>query len=307
MPYPWGPEEADTYMRQQVERLYTAIRSAIETVLKEIKVAVLPGNLGVDLGAWSGRSVTWQASIRTGRIAQIIRDIIAHIFGRAGVTDPTTIDSYAQQHIETVWSRLVDWPVEAWADVSQTLADGVIAGDDSRRLRERVGDALDITALTRTAEAEMESLYDRIEAGVSPGEEADLRSRIRELANTADRSRRRWEWRADRISRTEVAGAVNAGVDAYARDSGRAWWRQWWSSLDSRVRGTHRIAHGQVVAPGERFLVGGDTLRYPGDPLGSAREVINCRCSTLLLTESEASDIDEDTMLWQKKSSDGRA
>ena len=186
-------------------------------------------------------------------------------------------------------SRLRDWPTEAWIEVRDELAYGLSRGDSTTRLRERVGDALDITAVTRDVEAQADALYDRIEAGVTPAQESALRARIRELYETSESDRRRWEWRADRIARTETAGAMNAGVDAWGAATGSRWRRQWWSSLDNRVRPTHRAAHGQVRRWGETFAVGDAELRYPGDPSGPPGEVINCRCSLLLLSESEAS------------------
>lgn len=290
MPEPWGPGAAEDYMESQDSAMSMAVQAGIAAVLDEIRAAVMGASGVPDLGAWDGRSLTWDAMILTGEVGDILTRIIGHVLALGGYTTSTL--TYARQHIQTVFSRLRDWPLQAWDEIRSELDAGIAAGDDSRTLRERVGDALDITALTRTTETEISALYDRIEAGVSPEVERELRARIRDLATTSDRSRRRWEWRADRIARTEVASAVNAGVMAFAAESeletGRQWWKQWWSSLDSRVRPTHRAAHGQIVAPGARFAVGGDNLRFPGDPYGSAVEVINCRCSTLLLTQAEA-------------------
>lgn len=303
------------------------VLAGMKQVLDEIRAVVMAVAGIPNMSAWDGRSLSWQQLILEGRIAELIRRIIRQVmsFGsetafvpeapesRTGVDvipvvvplvepSPRTSDSirssslvYAQQHIQTVWSRLQDWPQEAWSEVRDELDAGIEQGLDSRELRERVGDALDVTALTRTTEDEMERLYERIEQGVSPAVESELRSKIRDLANTSDRSRRRWEWRADRIARTEVAAATNAGVDAFAREStaatGREWYKRWWSSQDDRVRATHRAAHGQVAPPGGRFTVGGASLRYPGDPLGPPQETINCRCSTILLTRKEAESL----------------
>lgn len=276
-------------MAEQEPVMSATVLTGIGAVLDEIRAQVMAGSGVPNMAAWSGRSEPWSRLILNGPIAELIERIIREILALGGYATSTL--TYARQHIQTVWDRLQDWPHEAWEEVRAELDAGIAAGLDSRGLRERVGDALDVTALTRSAEAEMAALYDRIDAGVTPAVEADLRARIRELAGTADRSRRRWEWRADRIARTEVAGAVNAGIAAYAAESeaatGRAWHKQWWSSLDSRVRATHVAAHGQIAPPGGKFSVGGAALRYPGDPLGPPSEVINCRCSTLLLTARE--------------------
>lgn len=292
VPEPWGPGEAEEYMAEQEPVMSAAVLVGIAAVLDEIRAAVMTSTGIPNLAAWNGTSIAWETLILNGPIADMVERIIGHVLAMDGHSSSTL--THARQHLQTVWSRLRDWPQEAWTEVAAELDAGIAAGDDARRLRERVGDALDVTALTRSTEDEMQRLYDRIEQGVSPATESELRARIRELANTADHSRRRWEWRADRIARTEVAAAVNAGVAAFAAESeaatGRAWHKQWWSSRDSRVRPTHRAAHGQVAPPGGRFTVGGASLMFPGDPLGPPQETVNCRCSTLLLTEREAAN-----------------
>ncbi len=36
---------------------------------------------------------------------------------------------------------------------------------------------------------------------------------------------------------------------------------------------------------GQPFIVGGEQLQYPGDPAGSAWNVISCRCTQLPIVE----------------------
>jgi hypothetical protein len=40
-----------------------------------------------------------------------------------------------------------------------------------------------------------------------------------------------------------------------------------------------------VVGKDEPFIVMGEQLDYPGDPVGSAGNVINCRCTQIYITE----------------------
>lgn len=82
--------------------------------------------------------------------------------------------------------------------------------------------------------------------------------------------------RAKTIARTELAGALNAGEFAAAIQSGVMRSKTWMTQKDDRVRDTHDDLEGVTVDIGATFPNG---LRYPHDPLGSAAETINCRCS----------------------------
>ena len=57
--------------------------------------------------------------------------------------------------------------------------------------------------------------------------------------------------------------------------------RIWHDVGDNRVRLAHMEAHGQIQPFGSKFLVGGELLRYPGDPVGRPDNIINCRCTLL--------------------------
>jgi hypothetical protein len=57
--------------------------------------------------------------------------------------------------------------------------------------------------------------------------------------------------------------------------------KRWEAILDGKTRTDHAIADGQVVSVDEPFLVGGEPLMYPGDPLGSVANTINCRCTAI--------------------------
>ena len=55
--------------------------------------------------------------------------------------------------------------------------------------------------------------------------------------------------------------------------------RTWISALQpGRTRDAHAEAHGQTVGLHEPFSVDGESLMYPGDPVGSPENIINCLC-----------------------------
>lgn len=93
------------------------------------------------------------------------------------------------------------------------------------------------------------------------------------------------EQRARRIARTEIISASNAGSLEGALSTGLEFKKQWLSTPDDRTRDDHIEAGGQTVGKREPFRVGGEELDYPGDPRGSAGNVINCRCTQIYLTE----------------------
>lgn len=84
---------------------------------------------------------------------------------------------------------------------------------------------------------------------------------------------------AKRIARTEGhriqnTAARDAALDA--RDHGADLVKVWDSTLDSKTRPSHRMVDGEIRELDEKFSNG---LDRPGDPNGSAEEVINCRCA----------------------------
>lgn len=98
------------------------------------------------------------------------------------------------------------------------------------------------------------------------------------------------EYQAVRIVRTESALAANFATQETARQifPGSQMKKEWIAGSDSRVRFDHALADGQIVNFNSDFLVGGEYLAYPGDPRGSAFNVINCRCSTAPIPDEDA-------------------
>jgi uncharacterized protein with gpF-like domain len=105
----------------------------------------------------------------------------------------------------------------------------------------------------------------------------------------------RWENRATVVARTEAIGALNGGRnDGFAQVAsqlGGPFEKMWIATADTRTRETHRKAEGQRVAIGAAFAVGEAMLAYPGDPAGPPGEVIQCRCTTVLVRPGQTLDM----------------
>lgn len=90
-------------------------------------------------------------------------------------------------------------------------------------------------------------------------------------------------FRADAIARTEThAAAMFSSVGTAKAISAEAdveLMKKWIPALDERTRISHAamVNHDPVKIDGF-FKVGSERLKHPGDPSGSASNVINCRC-----------------------------
>lgn len=96
---------------------------------------------------------------------------------------------------------------------------------------------------------------------------------------------------ANRIARTETHAAYQAGSHAQAEDfadTGLPMLKIWMAGGDERTRPAHQEANGQTVPIDQPFVVDGEQLMHPGDPAGSAGNVINCRCAMGYRVDREA-------------------
>jgi len=91
---------------------------------------------------------------------------------------------------------------------------------------------------------------------------------------------------ARRIAQTESTRIYAAGsLDSYEKST-VAKGKGWSSNMSGNVRQppesefNHAAANGEEVAPDKPFVMTGEELMYPGDPNGSAGNVINCHCGT---------------------------
>ena len=127
-----------------------------------------------------------------------------------------------------------------------------------------------VTAVTQTTK---DVLSLQIQQSITDGQTLQEASRaLRERFNFITR------YRSEMIARTEIISASNAGSFKGAESTGLPLDKIWISARDARTRDDHFDSHGQRRDMGQPFNVGGEALRFPGDPRGSAGNVINCRC-----------------------------
>lgn len=109
--------------------------------------------------------------------------------------------------------------------------------------------------------------------GMNAGEGfPELRARVTSVADMQQSN-------AERIARTEVVGAINAGAIEQVRASKLDATKTWLATNDGRTRQSHRDVNGTTVRLDETFLVGGIPMDRPHDPAAPADEVIQCRCT----------------------------
>ena len=117
----------------------------------------------------------------------------------------------------------------------------------------------------------------KLQDGINRGDgiEVIAREMVRAGSGIADVKRARV------IARTEIISASNKGSLEGARDTGIPLKKEWLATRDNRTRIEHAEADGQAVLMNEDFIVMGEELEYPGDPSGSAANVISCRCTQI--------------------------
>jgi hypothetical protein len=89
-------------------------------------------------------------------------------------------------------------------------------------------------------------------------------------------------YRGQNIARTEMHSSAGAATQAAAEATGLNIVKQWSAAFQTeRSRTPHLDADGDTVPLDQPFIIDGEPLMYPGDPNGSAENIINCRCVSL--------------------------
>ena len=120
-------------------------------------------------------------------------------------------------------------------------------------------------------------LDEAITAGIAAGESVvEISDRVRHVYNMAHS-------RALTIARTEAGSAISHGKFLTMKKNGVKK-HKWITALDEEVRDSHSSLHGKVALIGDKFP--GSSLKYQGDSSAPAKEVINCRCTTISVKET---------------------
>lgn len=191
------------------------------------------------------------------------------------------------------WREAVDLVIEKAIEPAMRRAYTALLGDEypwDRRVFVARYLAEVRNRMSRTPDEVYDLIAGQMSIGVNAGDSIpNLALRVQEtLAATGTP---RWENRATVVARTEAIGALNAArMDSFralAEEEGGTFEKIWLSTEDSRTRPTHALADQQRVPLESPFTVGGSALMFPGDPTGPADEVIQCRCSMLLVEQGE--------------------
>lgn len=127
-----------------------------------------------------------------------------------------------------------------------------------------------ITQITTTTMTDINQIISKgVEDGLS---EREIAKSISAIAPSISAGR------SPTIARTEVHGSSQGISLEVAQLSEIEMQKEWIAADNERTREAHAEANGQTVAMTDTFIVDGERLQYPGDPAGSAGNVINCRC-----------------------------
>lgn len=252
---PWLPRRLDGRIEaaSAEEMVRRAVWAALSDWLVQTGRRVLRGDAPPDLDAVWARAPAWREAVDEIVYRGAIHEAMAIAYRAIfGLDFPWDRRTFVARYLAEVANRLRNIPDEVYDLLAGQVAQGAVLGETLSKIVDRVDTVL---STTRTP---------------------------------------RWANRAVVIARTETMGALNGGrldaFRAFAEDEDEPLQKLWLATEDRRTRPSHRAADGQRVALGMPFQVGGFSLEFPGDPTGPAQEVIQCRCTLLLVSENELID-----------------
>lgn len=184
-------------------------------------------------------------------------------------------------------NRILDAAGKRWHALERKLEEVPITEEFDRRRQAWIAQwaGTKITQVTNTTHEQVMRIVREVQAQAIAqglGEAATARllgEAIRESGGLLSASRSRT------ISRTEGHAASSAANREAAKSTGIVKQKEWAASNSERTREDHSFADGQRVSLDDAYSVGGESLMEPGDPAGSAEQVINCRCVSIFHTD----------------------
>jgi hypothetical protein len=208
------------------------------------------------------------------------------------------VEQFGQRYAAEKITTITDAQRQA---IQQILTDGTLAGTPPAVLARSIRDHIGLTPMQAAAvqnfRAKLETApgdaltyalrdrrYDRTITKAKERKEPLSRLQIEQMTDAYQR--RMLAYRATTIARTEAVGAANNGHMA----SVEAWLlanpeftvaKTWIATEDEKTRPDHVALHHQVVIGIDTPFTApsGEQLRWPHDPTGAAKEVVNCRCT----------------------------
>lgn len=313
---PWMVERAigDEILTAGEKRIFAAVKEAMTVWLDTARALVLRTELPAKARMILDSSLTAagedeyvpdpddiQASfpVWEAMLTEEILPTVALSFGEGFLASSRAADisaiAHQERHLEEVFDRLKIWPVGAFEELRPELLESLANGESIDQTRDRIGRVLSIDAPSQRIRADISDVDRRLADPDTPRSDlVSLRAERRRLWNSHDEALQEWQWKARRIARTEVQGAVEGGSQAAAAEiaavTGEQMYKQWLATSDERTRRSHSVADGQIVRIEDKFRVGGSSLEHPADPRGRDKEIINCRCTTRILDQSEVDD-----------------
>ncbi|MFI8714446.1 phage minor head protein [Brevibacillus brevis] len=133
-----------------------------------------------------------------------------------------------------------------------------------------------------SADRMIRSFQKAIEAGETPAERAAMVKEVSKQAANGEEGPFNMT-RAVTVSRTLSTAAANGGKLEGWKQSGLVKKKRWRAASNKRTRKDHKEANGQTVDIEKPFLIGKgkakEKMMHPGDPSGSAKQIVNCRCT----------------------------
>jgi len=211
----------------------------------------------------------------TSEIRDTTSDIIAHI-----VFDLKAENGKLKVINHTFFGKAAELGArQAGAEILGLKADALTEFAEAVKIRTAIKRSMLISSrkITGVNATTQEIVANQLRIGLDAGEGLnELTDRIKEKLGSNRQ-------RAQSIARTQTAGAVGTGRHGGFKAAGVEL-KTWLTSRDENVRDSHRAAearYAEGIALDVPFYVGGDLLMHPGDPAGSAAQIINCRCVEL--------------------------